>query len=252
MKARLGFAVSVSVDPDILIVDEVLAVGDAIFRIKCIEKMEEFRRQGKTILFVSHSLDTVKAFCTRAVWINEGVVIEQGDLGPVIQAYEEFLKQQRALARRKQEEEHPDKPVVMEKRDILETKNFRMFKADGRSAATFAYGEDIYFEFDYIVKRPMERLTLCFTITNSESLEIYMSDKQSPDNLVDSSEGEHHVRVRLKNPRLLAGKYLLSGELWNNDAGFFVGHSSSRPITIQQGDFIGTGMVHVDHELENV
>ena len=92
MKARLGFAVSVSVDPDILIVDEVLAVGDDIFKLKCIEKMEEFRKQGKTILFVSHSLFTVKAFCTKALWINEGKVMEYGELGPVILAYEDFLK----------------------------------------------------------------------------------------------------------------------------------------------------------------
>ena len=78
MKARLGFAVSVSVDPDILIVDEVLSVGDDIFKLKCIEKMEEFRLKGKTILFVSHSLFTVKAFCTLGMWINEGVVQAAG------------------------------------------------------------------------------------------------------------------------------------------------------------------------------
>lgn len=250
MKARLGFAVSVSVDPDILIVDEVLAVGDNIFRMKCIEKMEEFRRQGKTILFVSHSLQTVKAFCTKAVWINQGVVVEQGDLGPVILAYEDFLKQERAKARAQHELEHPDTPIAMEKRDVLETRDFRMLNADDKSTQTFGYGEDIYFEFDYIVKRQMNRLTFCYTLADSEGYEIYMSDKQSPDNLLDSEMGQHHLRVKLKNPRLLAGQYQLSGELWNNDAGFFIEHSNKRPITIRQAEFIGTGVAHVDYELE--
>ena len=58
--------------------------------------MEEFRKQGKTILFVSHSLFTVKAFCTKALWINEGVVMDYGDLGPVVLAYEDFLRRERA------------------------------------------------------------------------------------------------------------------------------------------------------------
>ena len=251
MKARLGFAVSVSVDPDILIVDEVLAVGDAIFRLKCIEKMEEFRRQGKTILFVSHSLFTVKAFCTKAMWINEGVVMETGDLGPVVLAYEEFLKTERARARLQHEEEFPDTPLAMEKRDILEMKKFRMFNSDGKSSTTFGYGDDIFFEFDYFVKRPMGRLTFCYTLTNSEGFEIFMSDKQGPDNLLNSEMGQHHLRVRLKNLRLLAGEYFLSGELWQNDAGFFINHSLNRPITIQQSEFIGTGVTHVDYELDN-
>lgn len=251
MKARLGFAVSVSVDPDILIVDEVLAVGDAIFRLKCIEKMEEFRAQGKTILFVSHSLSTVKAFCTKAVWIDKGVVMEKGDLGPVILAYEEFLKQERARARAQHEQEHPDTPIAMEKSDILQMRNFRMFNAEGERATTFGYGDDVVFEFDYFVKRPMNRLTFCYTLTNSEGFEIYMSDKQNPDNRLNSEVGQHHLRVTLKNPRLLGGKYLLSGELWNNDAGFFINHSLKRPITVEQGGFIGTGITHVDYELEN-
>ena len=84
MRARLGFAISVNVDPDILLVDEVLAVGDDVFRLKCIERMREFRQQGKTILFVSHSLGTIKAFCTKAMWLREGKVIDYGDLGDVV------------------------------------------------------------------------------------------------------------------------------------------------------------------------
>ncbi len=251
MKARLGFAVSVSVDPDILIVDEVLAVGDDIFKLKCIEKMQEFRQQGKTILFVSHSLFTVKAFCTKAVWINEGVVMEQGDLGPVVLAYEEFLKQERARLRQKHQEEHPDEDVAVAKADILEMKGFRMFNGEGEKTSSFDYGGDIFFEFDYQVKRRIDRLTFCYTLTNSEGLEIFMSDKQSPDNALKSEIGMHHLKVRLKNPKLLGGKYQLSGELWNNDAGFYINHSRSRSITIEQRSFVGTGITHIDYEIMN-
>jgi teichoic acid transport system ATP-binding protein len=251
MKARLGFAVSVSVDPDILIVDEVLAVGDAVFRLKCIEKMEEFRKQGKTILFVSHSLFTVKAFCTRGVWLSNGQVKEQGELGPVVRAYDEYLKQERAKARAQQLEEHPDEAVVMEKEDILHAKNFRMFNAADERTSTFDVGEDIWFEFDYEVKQPMDRLTFCYTLTDAEGMEIFMSDKQDPSNAIHTEIGEHHLRVRLKNLRLLGGSYQLSGELWKNEAGFYINHSRSRPITIRPGEFTGTGIIRMDHELMN-
>jgi teichoic acid transport system ATP-binding protein len=251
MKARLGFAVSVSVDPDILIVDEVLAVGDDIFKLKCIEKMEEFRKQGKTILFVSHSLFTVKAFCTKAVWINEGVVMKKGDLGPVVLAYEEFLKQERARVRQKQKEEHPDEDIAAEKNDILQMNHFRMFNAENEKTNTFEFGEDVFFEFDYHVKRPIDRVTFCYTISSAEGLEIFMSDKQAPDNVLKTEVGTHHLRVRLKNPKLLGGEYRLSGELWNNDAGFYINHSRKRPFKIHQGSFVGTGITHVDYELTN-
>jgi teichoic acid transport system ATP-binding protein len=251
MKARLGFAVSVSVNPDILIVDEVLAVGDAIFRLKCIEKMGEFRKEGKTILFVSHSLSTVKAFCTKAVWINEGVVMEKGDLGPVVMAYEEFLKQERARTRAQHELDHPEEQIALEKRDILQIKRFRMFNAEDTKTSTFDAGDDIWFEFDYFVKRPMDRLTFCYSITNAEDLEIYVSDKQSPESILKSEVGDHHLRVRLKNPPLMGGQYFLSGELWDNTAGFFINHSRNRSFIIQQTGYVGTGITQIDYELQN-
>lgn len=78
MYVRLGFAVAVHIDPDILIVDEVLAVGDAAFQEKCLNRIEDFQRQGKTILFVSHSAGLVEQLCTRAVLLNHGEVVYDG------------------------------------------------------------------------------------------------------------------------------------------------------------------------------
>ncbi|HET6351769.1 MAG TPA: ABC transporter ATP-binding protein [Coriobacteriia bacterium] len=251
MKARLGFAVSVSVDPDILIVDEVLAVGDDIFKLKCIEKMEEFRQQGKTILFVSHSLFTVKAFCTMGVWINKGEVMEYGELGPVVLKYEEFLKRERAKQREKERESAGGEDVAMEKKDILQVTGFRMFDDSGEQTTAFSYGEDIHFEFTYEVKKPIERLSFCYTVRNAEKLEVYMSDKQNARNRINSQVGKHTLRVKLKKPNLLQGEYLLSGELWNMDSTFYVGHSNKRPFSIIQSEYLGTGITHIDYEFDN-
>jgi ABC-2 type transport system ATP-binding protein len=79
MYVRLGFAVAVHIDPDILLVDEVLAVGDEAFQQKCLKKIDEFQREGRTILLVSHSLDLVEAICTKSVVLDHGVVKFQGD-----------------------------------------------------------------------------------------------------------------------------------------------------------------------------
>ena len=87
MYMRLGFAVAVHVDPDILIVDEVLAVGDEGFSLKCFDKFAEFKRRGKTILLVTHGLETVQRFCDEAVWLDEGMVRGYGDPRRVVHMY---------------------------------------------------------------------------------------------------------------------------------------------------------------------
>lgn len=91
MKARLGFSVSVNVDPDILILDEVLAVGDELFRRKCYAKMEDFFRGRKTILFVSHSAGTVNELCTRAILLDKGEVLLEGPTKLVTTYYQKYL-----------------------------------------------------------------------------------------------------------------------------------------------------------------
>ncbi len=87
MYMRLGFAVAIHVDPDVLLVDEVLAVGDESFTHKCLDKFAEFKRRGKTILLVTHSLGLVERFCDEALWLDAGVVRGQGDPKRVVDSY---------------------------------------------------------------------------------------------------------------------------------------------------------------------
>ena len=87
MYMRLGFAVAIHVDPDVLLVDEVLAVGDEAFTHKCLDKFGEFRRRGRTVLLVTHSLDLVTRFCDEALWLDGGAARSQGDPRRVIDAY---------------------------------------------------------------------------------------------------------------------------------------------------------------------
>lgn len=89
MYMRLAFSIAIHVNPEILIVDEILAVGDTAFQSKCFAKMEEFKKSGVTIIFVSHSLAQVRAFCTSAIYINHHAVQKVGDTTTVCQAYEE-------------------------------------------------------------------------------------------------------------------------------------------------------------------
>lgn len=91
MYVRLGFAVAINVDPEILVVDEVLAVGDAEFQAKCFDKFAEFRNEGRTVILVSHSMASVRSMCDQAAWLDKGELKVVGDADSTIAAYESSL-----------------------------------------------------------------------------------------------------------------------------------------------------------------
>lgn len=92
MLMRLGFAIAAHVDADILLVDEVLAVGDAYFQQKCYRKIREFQEQGRTILFVSHEMEAVRQVAQRALWLDRGVLKADGDVESVLEAYQQAVQ----------------------------------------------------------------------------------------------------------------------------------------------------------------
>jgi len=116
MKSRLGFAISVNIDPDVLVIDEALSVGDQTFADKCLDKMNEFKAKGKTIFFISHSIGQVKKFCQKALWLEAGEVRAYGGIEEIIPQYEKFLKEFRAMSK---EDQKNFKNIVLEKRSKL-------------------------------------------------------------------------------------------------------------------------------------
>lgn len=108
MKARLGFGISINIDPDILIIDEALSVGDQTFTDKCLEKMDEFKESGKTIFFVSHALNQMRHFCSKLIWLEYGQIRAYGPIDEIMPQYRSFVKKFRKMskAEKKSYKEH--------------------------------------------------------------------------------------------------------------------------------------------------
>lgn len=96
MKMRLGFAINVNIEPDVLVVDEALAVGDASFKRKCKDKIKEIMSNGTTVLYVSHSADSVREICPRSIYLRKGTVIFDGPTDETLKVYQEYKDSQKA------------------------------------------------------------------------------------------------------------------------------------------------------------
>jgi len=140
MYMRLAFSVAVNVDPDILVIDEALAVGDGHFQKKCIDKIREFQERGKTILFCSHALYYINAICRRTLWLDHGRAMRFGPSVDVVHEYETFLlERDRLLPAIDDEaaaEDRPASPVRISSIDVRDVA--------GAQRTTFARGDDVH------------------------------------------------------------------------------------------------------------
>lgn len=100
MRSRLGFSISINVDPDILVIDEALSVGDRAFADKSFDKMMEFKQLGKTMIFVSHSIQQMKKFCEKILWLEFGQVKAFGPVDEVLPKYEAFIKEYKKMTKK--------------------------------------------------------------------------------------------------------------------------------------------------------
>lgn len=120
MKSRLGFSINLCLDPDILIVDEALSVGDKGFANKCLKRMKELKQEGKTIVFISHALPQVREFCDTALWIEGGEVREYGQVDPVCDRYSEYVEYLNSMNAQQKKEENEkkfQKRLIVDKKD---------------------------------------------------------------------------------------------------------------------------------------
>lgn len=113
MKSRLGFSISIALDPDIIIVDEALSVGDKAFATKCMKRMDELRKTGKTIFFISHSIAQMREFCIEGIWIEGGRLKMQGPMDEVADSYEAYVDE---IKSKNKKEQKAHKDAIFESR----------------------------------------------------------------------------------------------------------------------------------------
>jgi len=152
MHVRLAFAVAAHLEPEILIVDEVLAVGDAAFQQKCLGKMKDVASQGRTILFVSHNMEAVRKLCQRGIWLKDGHLRLDGPADDVIEAYFQSLSNEQSHASSNRTFGFAIKKVVLKNGDNVECSEFQP-------------GDDLIVEVHYEAQMPLEKPYLTVGVT---------------------------------------------------------------------------------------
>ncbi len=199
MYVRLAFSVALEMNPDILLIDEVLAVGDISFQMKCLDRIRQFQKKGKTILFVSHALETVEEFCSDVLLIHEGRLIRQGNPSDVIFTY---LKQYMVRIGMLNVEEHGTRDV--------ELRSVRLLDETGAETTTFFTGHALTVEIGYHANRRVEQPVFGFNIKTGNGFYVFGSNTQIAKVPIAAIEGDGQVRLRIEPLALKQGKFFLS------------------------------------------
>lgn len=201
MHARLGFSVAVATEPDLLIIDEILAVGDMNFRRKCVDKIMDYKKRGKSMFFCSHSLYDVRQMCDRVIWLRDG---RMQMLGDSISVTNEYATHENKIAEGSDEMPYKDAP------EAKGDGNPRVVTAellDGKTReprTTFAPGDDVIVRAH--IKNPKrERLTIAMGAMRSDGTLCFAHSTQFADIVFDFEEG--HVNLHLPNLSLLSGEF---------------------------------------------
>lgn len=214
MYMRLGFSIAINVNPDILLIDEVLAVGDASFVPKCLDRIDDFRRRKKTILFVSHDLRTVEKICDQVVWLKEGKIRAMGHPKRVIDLYlqdiagkqEEGLEKRQQDIEREQEWEEERREDRWGKREV-EIKKVRLKDLDGKKKHVFSPDEGMTIEIDVVAAQQIKDFVFGIGIFNSQGICCYATNTYLEDIEPLSIQGEGKVICRIEKLNLINGTY---------------------------------------------
>jgi ABC-2 type transport system ATP-binding protein len=236
---KLGFSIAVHVDPDVLLVDEVLAVGDEAFQRKCLAKIAEFQRAGRTILLVTHALDLVVDLCTRAIVIADGEIQYDGEPAAGVEALRKILG--------------TDQPAVPASGDEKHGINVRCATLsathDGPPAASFTAGQPAYVTVDVDVAEDANyKGVVITTVTGPGHVEMW-SLGSSEDQPFGAVAGPHRVRFAVPAMPAISGTFRLKvavHEVGTDTA--VTARSFDETFTMESGDL--PGLIRVDYSLE--
>ena len=225
MFVRLAFAVAINIDPEILVVDEALSVGDVFFQAKCYHKFEEFKKQGKTILFVSHDLSSVSKYCDRVVLLNKGVKLDEGSPKQKVDLYKQLLVGQSPV---KQNESGSEEQIPAENSEelgdfqvnpnmleygsrIAEITDFRVIDDKGMCSNTIEKGSEFKIRMKVRFNEDIQEPIMAYTFKNIQGTEITGTNTMYENAKVErSGKGDTCTVTFTQTMNLQGGEYLLS------------------------------------------
>ena len=245
MFVRLAFAVAINVDPDILIVDEALAVGDLEFQLKCMEKFTELRTAGKTILFVSHDVNAVRRFCDRVYWLKNGVVEAEGETMEITETYENFLKKKSLKTVDRENSSSEDFSAY----DIVEVKSAELL--DGNLQPLEIVEQDskvvikvVYNVKDDSIKKPVLGVAIRTVDNNYVCGLNTLLDEES----IPWKKGENVFYLEYEKMALLGGEYYFDVALFEENATVPLVYKTRYLTMFISGKYVGEGIVVLDHK----
>lgn len=286
MHSRLSFAVGINIDPDILIADEVLSVGDMRFSQKCLRKMREFKEKGKTIIFVSHDIQSVNIFCDTAMWIKDGEIFMRGESKHVTTSFQNYMLYDKlpdeyhsvavAESTKKETEtlpasEEPEQRTSADFANIewddlgglpcvgdgrAEIKRMAFLLADTlESVRTVQGNEEVVLLLDVEIKARLEKPQIGMVLYNRQGLPALHTNNDICDSPLDYLLGgqEFIAELRFKLPCLANGGYMFAVGL---QVGADMPHriEDAYEFTVSRNDIIGTqcGYVIIENETFNI
>ena len=220
MFVRLAFAVAINIDPEILIVDEALSVGDVFFQAKCYRKFEEFKKMGRTILFVSHDLSSIARYCDRVVLLNKGVKLEEGSPKQMVDMYKQLLVGQDPAKQQIQEEKPKESwseefqvnPNMLEYGSKLaEITDFAVIDDKGRSTNTIEKGSTFQIRMKVVFHEAIQEPIMAYTFKDIKGTEITGTNTMFEKMHIEhSDEGDICTVTFTQKMFLQGGEYLLA------------------------------------------
>lgn len=215
MYVRLGFAVAINVDPEILLIDEILAVGDESFQRKCSDKIYDFKNTGKTIVVVSHGLEAVRNLCDTVIWLDHGVITGQGKGREVVDQYlDEVNKREQAKAETSQSAQADFEGTRIGSGEV-EITGVEFFN-QGKSSGFFKTGDTLTCRIDYIAKHKIDKPVFGVAIYRNDGIHITGPNTKTNRFDIVSVEGTGTVEFEVTGLPLLPGTYLFSAAVYDD------------------------------------
>lgn len=214
MQVRLAFSVAVQSPAPILLIDEVLAVGDAEFQEKCFKKFHEYKKQGRTIVFISHDLSSIEKFCSRVVVLNNGKVVFNGKPRDALTKYQESLMDDPNETPKTSE--NPDNPSS--KKKLATINSVSVFDKSMKVTSRFNTGDSIRFRIEYNAKEKIANPIVGLAFYDQNDILVSGPNTGTSNFKITEIFGKGHLDYTIENCPLLGGKYSLSLGIFNEDA----------------------------------